>query len=290
MTNPRLISHHNVITFQMKGADANMRSLVLFYQLPTHPCCTNCGTRGYWLCLCLANVQFLCNLCHSDSSIRHNHGSGFLQLHTAGWCSGVPKHSASVTLFRLCFNNSLHSHFSTINSTDPIPRRWTCVNINTFTPSAYRISTTVLCSSLVQTESVADMFHSWQQLTQWQQGWDYQCTDTSYNQSQCIQLSKVFPHTSTHRGGGTAITFWRSPILHKFWGFCSVASDNSILLRYNEEQFKQTEQCSEVHVYHYPVLHFQHNASNIYGFVRSQKMGHFMTRYIKNRIHWTICL
>jgi len=44
-TNPRLISHQNVITFQMTGADACTRSLVLFHQLPTHPHCTNCGTQ-----------------------------------------------------------------------------------------------------------------------------------------------------------------------------------------------------------------------------------------------------
>lgn len=112
MTNPGLVSHHNVITFQMTGADVHTRSLVLFYQLPMHTCCTNCGTRGYWKCLHLANVQFLCNLCGSDTSILQKHGSGFLQLHTAGWCSGVPKHTASVTLIRPCFNNSLHSHFS----------------------------------------------------------------------------------------------------------------------------------------------------------------------------------
>ena len=129
-------------------------------------------------------------------SIVQKYGSGFLQLHTSGWCLGVAKHSASVTLVWPCSNNSLHSHFSKINITDPILRKWTCVNINTFTPSVHKISTTVLCSSLVQTESVADMFHSWQQLTQWQQGWDYQCTDTSQNQLQCSQLSKVFPHTS----------------------------------------------------------------------------------------------
>jgi hypothetical protein len=102
----------------------------------------------------------------------------------------------------------LSSLASTIHSTltsqkykaqTPRLRRWTCVNINTFTPSAYRISITVLCSSLVQTESVADMFHFWQQLTQWQQGCDYQRTDMSHNQLQCSQLSKVFPHTSTHQ-------------------------------------------------------------------------------------------
>jgi hypothetical protein len=182
--------------------------------------------------------------------IIQKHGSGFLQLHTAGWCSGVPKQSASVTLVQPCIKNSLHSHISKIQSTDPPRlRRWTCVNINTFRPSAYRISITVLCSSLVQTESVADMFHSWQQLTQWQQGYDYQCTDMSHNQLQCSQLS-VFPHPSTQKKKKTAITSWRSSVLHKFWGFCSVVCDNSVLLRYNEEVFKQTEQCSEVHIYH----------------------------------------
>jgi len=139
-TNPGLISHHNVITFQMTGADACMRSLVLFHQLPTHPRCTNCGTRDYWLCLCLADIQFLCNLCDSDSYILQKHGSGFLQFHTASWCSGVPKHAASVTLVQPCFNNSLHFHFSKVNSTDPILRRWTCVNINTFIPFAHRTS------------------------------------------------------------------------------------------------------------------------------------------------------
>ena len=210
----------------MTGADAYTRSLVLFHQLPMHPCCTNCENQGYWLCLCFANVPFLCNLGQSDSSILQKPGSGSLQLRTAGCCSGVRTHAASVTLVRPCFNNSLHFHFSRVNSTDLIMRRRTCVNINTFTPSAHRIFTTVLCSSLVQTESVAYMFHSWQQLTQWQQGWDYQCTDMSHNQLQCSQLFKVFPHTSNHQNKKTAITLWRSPILRKFWGFCSVASDD----------------------------------------------------------------
>lgn len=232
----------------MTGADACTRSLVLFHQLPTHPRCTNRGTRNYWLSLCLANVQFLCNICESDSSILQKHSSSYPQRHTASWCSGVPKHAASVTLVCPCYNNSLHVHFSKVNSTDPILRRWTYVNINTFTPSAHRIFTTVLCSSLVQTESVADMFHSWQPLTQWQQGWDYQCTDTSHNQLQCSQLSKVFPHTSNHQKKKTAITCWRSPILHKFWGFCSVASDTySSKIQWG---VNQTEQRSEVHVHH----------------------------------------
>jgi hypothetical protein len=57
------------------------------------------------------------------------------------------------------------------------------------------------------------------------------------------------------RNKKTAITFWRSPIFHKLWGFvvlqlitlffCSVAADNSLLLRCNEEKFTQTEQCSK---------------------------------------------
>jgi hypothetical protein len=36
---------------------------------------------------------------------------------------------------------------------------------------------------LLQTESVADMFHSWQQLAQWQQGSDSHCTDTPHNRT-----------------------------------------------------------------------------------------------------------